>query len=603
MAHWAPAVTGLPRCFVQTLAIASSRSSTLAAQGKRAACQEQAARRAYGIERTPDEILEAIAWTPQAHKSVAVDRSGVYFSSNASGRYQIWHLPLTANGEGRAPRMLTNDRRAPFRLRRHPTLPRLYFVADHDGDYAYHVYALDLDVGTSRLLTSGGREAEYEISPDGRWLAFKREHGRRHELCVSDSDGRDERCITSRPAEKQDIVWRPDSQGLVFVEDSIRLVEARLDPAQERTLLELPQHEIYSPSFDPAGDRLAFVVREPGTLSSIQALTLATGERRTLTHRAGDYLSPLWLDAERLLLRENVNDYYELRTLDARDGTIANLGPRESVIYPVELDAESRQAFFFRSDAETPVALEELSLQTGHTEQLLRLDPIEASEVIPAERWQVRVGERGLPAYVYVPRGTPPRRGWPCVIWLHGASSGFSPRWHSYAQYFAQSGFVFGALNFSGSPGLPWLDSSRELLAARQVEEVERLRELLAARQEIDSGRIFLIGVSAGTRPLQDALRAKPSAYAGAVEYSPIAGSAWQTPRPDLPPILVFIGDNDPYLNLEARLAQIERQQRLGSRVEVVRYRDEGHDLRGLSAGARQLAESVRFLRSIGKEP
>lgn len=569
----------------------------------RATRQEQAARHSYGIEPTPDEILEAIAWTPQAHKLIAVDQSGVYFSSNASGRYQIWHLALTPDRDARAPRLLTNGQRAPFRLRRHPTLPRLYFVADHAGDYAYHVYALDIDVGTSRRLTSGGREAEYEISPDGRWLAFKRERGWRNELCVSDPEGRDERCLTSRPAKKRDLSWHPDSQRLVFVEDDIRLVEARLDPVRERTLLELPGHEIHSPSFDPAGDRLAFVVREPGTLASIQELTLASAERRTLTRRAGDYLSPIWLDAERLLLRENVNDRYELRTLDARDGTMTGLGPRESVIYPVELSADRRQAFFFRSDAQVPIALEQLSLRTGSTEQLLRLDAIQPSEVIPAERLQVPVGEQVLPAYLYVPRRSAPRRGWPCVIWLHGSSSGFSPRWHIYAQYFAQSGFVFVALNFSGSPGLAWQDASPDTLAARQVQELEGLRELLAAREDIDSGRMFLIGVSAGTRVLQDALRSKPDAYAGAVEYSPSADSGWQTPRSDLPPILVFIGDNDSYVNLEARLAQIERQQRLGSRVEVVRYRDEGHDLRGLSATARQLAETVRFLRSIGEEP
>jgi dipeptidyl aminopeptidase/acylaminoacyl peptidase len=259
-------------------------------------------------------------------------------------------------------------------------------------------------------------------------------------------------------------------------------------------------------------------------------------------------------------------------------------------------------AFFLRSDQSLPIALEQLSLRNGRAEALLRLDWIRKSDVIPGERWQVRIGERDLPAYLYTPTGAAPERGWPCVIWLHGLSNGFSPRWHPYAQYFARAGFAFVALNYSGSPGRPWLDSDPGALLARQVDEMRGFRQLLSARKEIDAARLFLVGVSAGTRILQEVLRSDPRLYAGAVEYSPIPNPAWGTPQAHLPPMLVFIGENDRYLRPSTRLAEIESQRSSGSRVEVVRFGNEGHDLRGLAAGARQLQETVRFLRDVDAE-
>jgi dipeptidyl aminopeptidase/acylaminoacyl peptidase len=276
------------------------------------------------------------------------------------------------------------------------------------------------------------------------------------------------------------------------------------------------------------------------------------------------------------------------------------------VIYPVELSADRRAAFFFRSDETLPIALERLPLDGGSAEQLLRIDSIRETDAIRAQRWRLSLGDREIPVYAYAPPGPAPERGWPCVIWLHGSSSGFSPRWHPYAQYFAHAGFYFVALNFSGSPGLPWLNLDPHALDRLQLEEARRVREAVGEHHkigEIDSQRVFLVGVSLGTRILQDALRQSPTDYAGAIEYSPLPHVAWEKPFGGLPPLLEFLSDNDPGLDVAARLDQIERQRQLGSLIDVVRFRDEGHDLRALSAVAEQLEESVRFLRRIASSP
>ena len=453
--------------------------------------QDRNLRRERGIERPAADVLETIAWTPQAHKSFALDASNAYVSTNASGRYQVWRIPLAPRDEPVTPELLTNGQPAPFRLRLHPTRRLLYFVADDDGNYEYHVYALNLDASKIRQLTSGGSEGEYEISPDGRWLAFTRQSGGRQQTCVADANGRDERCLRWGSEERHDLAWHPDASRIVFVQDRSRLVEWRFDSAEERTLVELPEHEIRSPSFAPAGDRLAYVARDAAGSASIEGLSLATGTRLTLTARSGQYLEPIWLDDARLVFRERVDDDYELRQLAVREGTLTNVGPRHGVIYPVEPSADRRSVFFLRSDQTAPIALERLDLIDGRAEQLLRIDQLDASDVITAERWPVTVGERQLRSYVYSPRGAVPQGGWPCVIWLHGVSNEFSPRWHPYAQYFAHAGFVFAAFNFSEGSGLESSPAERDALHRRQVEEVRQFRRLLATRKDIDSARVF----------------------------------------------------------------------------------------------------------------
>lgn len=556
--------------------------------------EERALRRSTPFPRSEAEELEEIAWVPQIHKTIAADADGVYYSSNATGRYQLWFLPT--GGTSRVqPRLVSATALAPFRLRRHPHRQVLYFLADHLGDARYQLHALDLRTSLTRRLTSKGRQGEYEVSPDGSKLALQRERRGRQELCVVDDRGRGERCLVAGDVPIHDLAWRPDAAGVVYVAGESDLVEIALDGSR-RVVAQFPGQKVATPAFSPTGDRLLVVLRFRGGLGVLHEVDLVSGEARAITASDRDVLTPTWLDDRRILYRERVADRYELVRLDRIDGRSERVDA-DGVVYPVVRGGDA--AYYLRSDPFTPISLERIAVAEPTPRRLLEIADPEPEATIAARRIDLAVADREVRAWLY---GSPsdavaPQ---PAVLWLHGAGAEFSPRWHPYAQALARAGLVFVALNVSDEEALDDADASARLAA--QALEVEALRRRLVDEAVLDRRRIALAGVSRGTRIAHEVLARNAGAYAAVVEIAPAPSPAWRSPRANLPPTLVFLGEQDPFVDAGTRAAEIEAQGRTGTDVRVIRFTDEGHDLRSPANLVVQLTETVSFLRRAFQE-
>jgi dipeptidyl aminopeptidase/acylaminoacyl peptidase len=258
---------------------------------------------------------------------------------------------------------------------------------------------------------------------------------------------------------------------------------------------------------------------------------------------------------------------------------------------------------FLFSDSDTSLALVTVGTQSGEFERLWQFGEVREFDVVTPVIDELKVADRSVRTYTYFPRAeapsaSPVRR--PAIIWLHGAGGSFSPRWHTYAQYFANAGFVFGAINFTGSAGMELPAGLRTLSARRkaQVDEVLRYREALSehASSEVDPDRIFLLSVSSGTGALEELVSRHPDLFRAAVEYAPLAGKAFAQPRAGLPPVLAFVGEHDAYVDVAQKVHELRSLQELGNRVEIQTVRGEGHDLRGRAAIAQRAKQTLEFL-------
>ncbi|RMG43050.1 MAG: hypothetical protein D6719_04695, partial [Candidatus Dadabacteria bacterium] len=226
-----------------------------------------------------------------------------------------------------------------------------------------------------------------------------------------------------------------------------------------------------------------------------------------------------------------------------------------------------------------------------------RLDEIKPQDVIKPRKIELKTAKNTVRAWLFMAKS----KTAPVLIWLHGQSDSFSPRWHKYAQYFAHAGVHFVALNFSGSPGSELAHISRNKLKSQQELEIIKLISTLKNQPQIKAQKVFLLGVSAGSELLERAARRFPNHFDGLIEYSPAWGKAFSTPIKNLPPLLVFMGKNDSHLNINRKLHELESQKRNGNLASYHLFSNEGHDLRHLNNIEERLKKSVEFIRQISQ--
>jgi dipeptidyl aminopeptidase/acylaminoacyl peptidase len=334
-------------------------------------------------------------------------------------------------------------------------------------------------------------------------------------------------------------------------------------------------------------------------------LNVATGGDEALTARAGFYTSPFFNGKGSFIYRENVEDHYLLRRYDLARRRSTELGPSRGVVYTPKPYADERLVFLF-SDADTPLALAAVEVGSGEVERLGQFGLVRETDVVAPVIDTLKVDGRSIRTYSYFPRTEEPRAPQgprPAIIWLHGAGGSFSPRWHTYAQYFANADFVFGVVNFSGSAGMELAPSLRSFEARRraQVNEVIRYRKALleSSSPSVDPDRIFLVSVSSGTGALEELATRHSDLFRAVVEYAPLAGKAFAEPSTGLPPILAWVGVNDAPGGVAQKLLELQRLDEMGNRVRAVTVRGEGHDLRDKAAIGRRAGETLEFLREM----
>jgi len=153
----------------------------------------------------------------------------------------------------------------------------------------------------------------------------------------------------------------------------------------------------------------------------------------------------------------------------------------------------------------------------GAPGRMLRQEPLPADRMQPAAGKAVRVlysstsgvgqGAIAVSGMVFLPKGTPPKGGWPIVAWAHGTTGfadvcapswkGTSDRDKDYLENWLQAGFAVVATDYEGlgtkgvHPYLIWRSEGRSVLDAA--------RAALGAYPRQLSNRVLVVGQSQGS--------------------------------------------------------------------------------------------------------
>lgn len=203
------------------------------------------------------------------------------------------------------------------------------------------------------------------------------------------------------------------------------------------------------------------------------------------------------------------------------------------------------------------------------------------------EKSHTNASGEAMPYLLFVPEGSDKSKSYPLVLWLHGGGS----RGKDLKLLLAHGnehgiGFLARADNqvrypsFILAPQCPrnrfWGDSESDH-PTTEMKLVLEILEKVRGEYRVDSGRIYVMGMSLGGYGTWDIITRSPTTFAAAV---PICGGGEVSKASLLAktPIWAFHGDEDQMVSVSESRRMIEAIKKAGGQPRYTEYRGVGHD-------------------------
>ena len=406
-----------------------------------------------------------------------------------------------------------------------------------------------------RLLSAGGaRYADFDFSPDGRWIAAVEERAREgnepeNRIVVFDLDGDPEAPPAPRVvAAGHDFVsfprFSPDGGQLAYTAwehpgmpwDGTRLFLQRWGekgPEGPPACVAGGEREsIFQPGFSPDGT-LTFVSDRSGWWNLAR---IEDGVRRESCPLEAEFGRPQWVfgmstwayeDADTILCCVSRGGSDRLCRLELANGRLVDLElPYQSV---VNVRVDEGEAVFVGAASDRAAAVCHLDLQTSVVQELRRsfafdLDPAAVSLPEPIEF--ETTGGRTAYAFFYPPthpdcQGPKDERP-PLLVKSHGGpTAATAPVLNLAVQYWTSRGFAVVDVNYGGSTGYgrAYRERLRGQWGVVDVDDCVNAALHLAREGRVDRERLAISGGSAGGYTTLCALTFRDVFRAGASHY------------------------------------------------------------------------------------
>jgi dipeptidyl aminopeptidase/acylaminoacyl peptidase len=580
------------------------------------------------------------------------DGKQVAYSWNNSGVWEIYILSLSQGAEAL---QITAGPGAKVGPRWSPDGARLAYALDADGGELWDIYICEVATGKHINLTPNSAYAISPLlswSPDGLRIAFTCDRSGHFDTYVKEVGGGEARLILGSEFPEREAHWSPDGRWLAVVAEAEGQNFATFIVPSEGGMpraIALPSTGSRKPAmlsardarWSPDGARLAFASDHLGEYQ-IGIFTLQSGEISWVTQGEGRKERPAWSpDGRWLAFQYGEGPTSSVGVLDVATGKTRKFAVGKGVHErPIFSPDGAHLGVVFESPNLAP-DLWLISMQDRAFTQLTHSmpDTLAGTEyVCPVEvRYPSRDG-RQVPALLYRPGGEKapevgaPDELPPAVISVHGGPNWYSQMWWDpLIQHMVSRGWVVLAPNYRGSIGYgrEWQLANRYDLGGGDAEDVVAGAEFLAREKLADAQRLAITGTSYGGYLTMVCLTRFPEFWAAGSAIVPFLN--WFTShlnsREDLQhwdlenfgdpvedfdrwherspffylervqaPVQLICGAHDPRCPASESTRAHDVLQRLGKKVDLVLYKDEGHSF--LKTGTRIDSKSrcVAFL-------
>ncbi len=575
--------------------------------------------------------------------SFSPDETKIAFSSNESGVYNIYEMPV----DGGEAKQLTNREETSYIVGYFPNDERIMFSSDNGGNEIYHLFVLDRDSSITDITPWENARASFAGWTRDKQAFYVQSNKRdprymdlykmdienfEAELLFENTNGyyvgdisRNERYIAlTKP------VTRSYTKMLLYdrEKDEIKL----LKDIEETTFRPL--------QFSLDEQTLYFLTDENSEFTYLKKMNLETAKSETVYEAEWDVMYAGFSYNEKYkMIGINQDAQTVIKLFDAETGEAVEFPnfPKQNITSVNISESETLMSFYVGSSI-TPSNLYTYSFDSGEYTKLTNTlnDEINPEHLVNAEvvRYPSFDGLE-IPSILYKPKQATMKNKVPALVWVHGGPGGQSRIGYSPTiQYLVNHGYTVIAVNNRGSSGYGktfyGLDDRKH--GDHDLKDCIYAKDYLAKTGWVDTTKIGIIGGSYGGYMVAAALTFAPEEFDVGVNIFGVTNwlrtlksipSWWEAQRKALykelgdpavdsaylykisplfhaenitKPLMVLQGANDPRVLKVESDEIVEAAKNNGVPVEYVVFDDEGHGFRKKENQIEAYGKVLKFL-------
>lgn len=567
--------------------------------------------------------LEGASWSP--------DGNQVAFSSNISGRLNVWTVPAV----GGWPTQLGVSEQRQISPLWSPDGKWIAVLSDYDGDEMWDIFLISPQSGqtVNFTLTRNTQEMDPAWSPDSKRLAYavRPKEKAAAEIDVMDLLTKSTLHVTrNTPDDRSNAapIWSKDGKRLAWTvpyasEKRADICVAELSPLKTDCLTTNTGNQKYAAkAWSPDGNDLLITSNAANGFDNIALLDVKSRKITWITQEkweisAGGF-SP---DGKSVVYGANVDGDTGLYAYNLASKTNTKLEVGGGVNSVSELQTpfspDGMHVLYIHDGATQPRALWSYNINSGKATQITKalMGGVHSDQLIEPVlvHYPSKDGKYILSAQVYMPYSLTRNGKFPAIVYVHGGPADQSkPDFVPLLQYFANQGYVIIAPNYRGSSGYgeEFQHADRMDAGGAELQDIVDAAEFIKKSGYVDPKKVVLMGRSYGGYLTMMGVTKFPDLWAAGVPIVPFVNwfTEYQNEDPTLQasdrefmgdpvrnkdlwtdrspyffldrvkaPLLILAGGNDP------RCPKTEAQQvadsirKRGGTAQLKIYENEGH--------------------------
>ncbi len=457
--------------------------------------------------------------------SFSTDKSNLLVSSNRSGIYNMYTVPVTG---GELMPVTASDSASIFSISYFPKDDRMLFRMDNNGDEIYHIFLRD-SMGTHKDLTpyEGARASFYGWAKDDDSFFYTSNQRDKRYMDLYEMDlAHMKPKLLYQNDEGYNIGGLSNDKSFLPLIKSINTNDSDLFvynlKVKSLDKINTTQSANSSEDFSPDGKHLYYTTDEGAEFAYLKKYDLEKKTSEKVMERdwgiSGTYFTENG-KYQVTFINEDAKNVIEV--MDVASGKNIELPSFENAsITNVGFSEDEKQMRFYAGGSHTPSNLFYYNIETNEQKQLTKVlnDEIDGSHLVSAEviRYKSFDGVE-VPAIYYKPHQASDTNKVPALVWVHGGPGGQSRQnFSSLIQYMVNHGYAVLAVNNRGSSGYGKTFYQMDDLnhGDKDLKDCVEGKNWLASQTEIDAEKIGIIGGSYGGYMTMAALTYTPEEFA-----------------------------------------------------------------------------------------
>jgi len=498
--------------------------TAIAAQTPKNGSRGQRPMKQYSME-------EFMATTSVTGATFSADGSRVLFSSNESGIFNVYCLPVTGGKPGALTKSTTDST---FAVSYFPHDDRILYTRDAGGNEQNHLYVLELD-GKERDLTPGAKlKAQF-----GNWS----QDGKAFFVLTNERDGRffdiyryDAKTYERILFYKEEKGYQPS--GGSNDEKWIALAKVNTTSDSDLFLYNIGTQEFQHitphrepadykvAGFDPASEWLYYLTNDGGEFTRVRRYHLASGRHEEVEKATWDISYSSFSHRGRYRVTGvNEDGRTVITVIENQTGKTVPLPKLPAgEITSVHISRDEKQMAFYLNGDRAPSNLYVYNFSTAQALKLTdtlskAIDPLDLVESAVV-RFKSFDGLT-IPSIYYKPHQALASNKVPALVWVHGGPGGQTRKGYSpIIQYLVNHGYAVLGINNRGSSGYgkTFYVADDQKHGREPLWDCVEGKKYLASLPYVDPDRIAIIGGSYGGYMVLAALAFQPEVFAAGID-------------------------------------------------------------------------------------